>query len=459
MSDITENTMEPRVVARLAIYLLLVTILSGYMIISLWSSQRQAETGPLPAADCRTDSSSKSLRLHPASVGVGGVGDIYLVGCGFTDATVAKVNGVNRQSQFIDANHIRLGLAASDVSAVGTLILTTSNGTTELGTGNLNIVPPVIPWKLFGWGPWPLHPEVQLLLLVLFTGVFGSSVYSLKSLGDYRGDNRLFESWHTFYVIQPFTGMGIAFLLYVVIRGGFLSGGGNDSSGINQFGICAIAGLAGAFSDTAFLKLREVFQTLFKPQDDRSGKIGPKITTTALEDGVVGEVYNQKLQATGGLAPLRWSVTPELPASLILDPATGAILGTPSTALEKTKFTFTVTDSSTPAASVSGDLSFEIKARLTITSTALSAATVATAYNQKLEASGGVLPLKWTVAPDLPSGVSLNKDTGAIEGTPTAELTKTPFKFTVTDSAKKPASATAELGLEVKPKAAAAVGN
>jgi len=37
--------------------------------------------------------------------------------------------------------------------------------------------------------------------------------------------------------------------------------------------MCAIAGLAAAFSDTAFLKLREVFQTLFKPQHDRGGKI------------------------------------------------------------------------------------------------------------------------------------------------------------------------------------------
>src|SRR5205085_1802026 len=154
---------------------------------------------------------------------------------------------------------------------------------------------------------------------------------------------KLFESWFTFYSIQPFEGAGIAFLLYLLIRAGFLVGAGGDVKTVNQFGICAIAGLAGTFSDTAFLKLREVFQTLFKPQDDRGGKLGPKITTTSLPDGIVGTAYKQTLQGSGGTAPLKWSVSPALPAGLNLDSATGVISGSPTAASPKASHKITVT--------------------------------------------------------------------------------------------------------------------
>ena len=112
--------------------------------------------------------------------------------------------------------------------------------------------------------------ERHMLLLVLLTGAFGSCVYALKSLANFHGDNRLYDSWWVYYLIQPFEGAGIAFLLYAVLRGGLISGGADRP--VNQFSMCAMAGLAGTFSDTAYLKLREVCQVLFKPQDDRGGK-------------------------------------------------------------------------------------------------------------------------------------------------------------------------------------------
>jgi hypothetical protein len=202
--------------------------------------------------------------------------------------------------------------------------------------------------------------EAQLLLLVLLTGAFGSAVYALKSLADYRGDGKLYQTWGTYYLIQPLEGAGIAFLLYLVIRGGFLAGTGLDLKTVNLFGICAIAGLAGAFSDTAFLKLREVFQVLFKPQDNRGGKDAPKILSTTLPDGKVGQAYQATLQANGGTAPLKWTVTPALPAGLTLS-TDGVISGTPTAVTPKTPFKFTVTDSATPAATISATLTLEIK--------------------------------------------------------------------------------------------------
>lgn len=71
--------------------------------------------------------------------------------------------------------------------------------------------------------------------------------------------------------------------------------------------------------------------------------LGPTITRADdLPDGVAGTAYGaQEITATGQ-PDLRWSVE-GLPAELTLDPATGTITGTPSTAGEYT-FTVTVTD-------------------------------------------------------------------------------------------------------------------
>jgi hypothetical protein len=317
----------------------------------------------------------------------------------------------------------------------------------------LTIVPPEVDWQFLRIGRLTISLEVQLLLLVFFTGAFGSSIYALKSLADYQGDDKLYVSWFPYYVIQPFEGAGAAFLLYLVIRGGFLTGTSADAKTVNQFGMCAIAGLAGAFSDTAFIKLREVFQTLFKPKDDRGGKLTLAISTHTLPDGIVGTPYEYTLQSSRGTPPLTWSVTPALPVGLTLDTSTGTMSGTPTVDSTKSSYRFTVKDSATPSESSAADLTLEIKpaaSGLKITTTALPDGAPNTAYSAKLEASGGTAPLNWTVTPVLPDGLTLNASTGIISGTPTAAVQKTKFKFMVTDNAKPAASSTVELTLEIK---------
>jgi hypothetical protein len=64
-----------------------------------------------------------------------------------------------------------------------------------------------------------------------------------------------------------------------------------------------------------------------------------------------------------------------------------------------------------------------------------------------LQATGLTPPLKWSVTPALPSGLTLDNATGTINGTPTAVLPPTQFKFTVTDSAT---SSSTDLKLEIK---------
>lgn len=68
------------------------------------------------------------------------------------------------------------------------------------------------------------------------------------------------------------------------------------------------------------------------------------ITTNSLQDGRRGRPYAATLKASGGTIPYSWSVTPALPAGLILAPATGVISGTP-TAMSDSDLDFTVRDS------------------------------------------------------------------------------------------------------------------
>lgn len=77
---------------------------------------------------------------------------------------------------------------------------------------------------------------------------------------------------------------------------------------------------------------------------------GLAVATTSLPDGTVGTAYSQTLMATGGTAPLSWSISAgSLPAGLSLVASTGVISGTPTTA-GSSAFTVMVTDNATHTA-------------------------------------------------------------------------------------------------------------
>jgi len=84
------------------------------------------------------------------------------------------------------------------------------------------------------------------------------------------------------------------------------------------------------------------------------------ISTTSLPNGTAGQQYSAQLIAIGGAYPYTWSVIAgKLPDGLTLNNSTGFITGTPALAGPK-DMTVQVTDSETPAVSVSREFTFTI---------------------------------------------------------------------------------------------------
>src|SRR5581483_7633582 len=124
-----------------------------------------------------------------------------------------------------------------------------------------------------------------------------------------------------------------------------------------------------------------------------------------------------------------------LPAGLSLNSGSGAITGTPTTAVTTNGLIFTVTDSNGVTAS-SSSLSLVISPALSVSTASVPNGTVDAAYSSALTAAGGTgTYTTWaSTGGTLPAGLSLNSGTGAITGTPTTAATTNGLIFTVTDS-------------------------
>jgi hypothetical protein len=171
------------------------------------------------------------------------------------------------------------------------------------------------------------------------------------------------------------------------------------------------------------------------------GKADPvTIATKTLPNGVVGTAYNQTLSATGGKAPLTWSISAgSLPGGLTLDAAQGTITGSP-TAAGAFNFTVKVADSDKESDTDTQALRITVAAPpLAVTTGSLPAGTLGVAYSQTLAASGGAGGNVWSViAGSLPAGLTLS-GSGTISGAPTAAGTSN-FTVAVKDSSNTTAS-------------------
>lgn len=157
------------------------------------------------------------------------------------------------------------------------------------------------------------------------------------------------------------------------------------------------------------------------------------IVTTSLPSGNVGQGYNQTVQATGGNGALDWTIVAgTLPQNLNLNAATGVISGAPN-APGTSSFTVRVADTSGQADTQALSILINPAVPPNITTTSLPGGTVGQAYNQTLQATGGIGTLVWTrSAGSLPSNLALSS-AGVISGTPTNNGTSN-FTAQVTDA-------------------------
>lgn len=138
----------------------------------------------------------------------------------------------------------------------------------------------VSPARVFGWCGC-MYDEDRLLFIVLLAGAFGSLIHGLRSFVWYVGNRRAVRSWSAFYIALPFIGSGLAFIFYLVIRGGFFSPSASAEL-TSPVGFAAVAALIGMFTEQAVIKLKGVSETILSPAEKGKDHIdGPKVTAIA----------------------------------------------------------------------------------------------------------------------------------------------------------------------------------
>lgn len=181
------------------------------------------------------------------------------------------------------------------------------------------------------------------------------------------------------------------------------------------------------------------------------------LTSDPLPAGTVGGDYNVTLAPNGGAPPYTWSLAPNSPAlpnGLAFLPASGKILGVPTTATGTILTEFKLVDSK--GVSVQKVLSITVNASPTpltiLTSSPLPTGSIGQLYAIALSGTGGTTPYTWGLkagSPPLPSGLSLDPN-GVLSGTPTVTGSAT-HTFTLTDVTTKTVEKALQLSINAIP--------
>ncbi len=179
----------------------------------------------------------------------------------------------------------------------------------------------------------------------------------------------------------------------------------------------------------------------------------PMITTTSLPDATLNAAYSATVTATGGVPPLKWTVSSgTLPKGLTLGSSTTDTVNITgkATVAGVSTVTITVTDA-TGASSTAGPFQIVVSSLAFTTTSPLPSGTVNAQYvGVQFAATGGTSPYTFALAAgsSLPPGLTLSA--GDLTGIPTA-LGNYSFGISVTDSGAPPAVITNTYTLVVNP--------
>lgn len=172
------------------------------------------------------------------------------------------------------------------------------------------------------------------------------------------------------------------------------------------------------------------------------------IMTASLPAATEGTPYSETIQASG-TSPLTFSVSSgSLPTGLSLA-STGSITGTPMGPTGSSSFTVQVASGNSQSATQTLSIAVDPATSLTIKTGSLANGNQNAAYSATLQSSGGIAPVTWSIVTGtLPTGLSLNGNTGMVAGTPTLAGT---FSLTVEaqDSSLPQQSTTQNLSLTI----------
>ena len=167
-------------------------------------------------------------------------------------------------------------------------------------------------------------------------------------------------------------------------------------------------------------------------EDDTS----PTLAATADQSWIKGAAVSLTLPtASGGNAPLTYSLAGSPPTGVSFDTGTRVLSGTPSATQTATTYTYKVEDANGDEATDEFTIAVEDGTSPNLAATADQSWINGTAVSLTLPAaSGGDAPLTYSLAGSPPTGVSFNTGTRVLSGTPSATQTATTYTYKVEDA-------------------------
>jgi hypothetical protein len=140
--------------------------------------------------------------------------------------------------------------------------------------------------------------DIRLFAVVALAGALGGLLHSTRSFAWYVGHSSLKWRWVPYEILTLFTGAGLATIIYVVIRGGIVSGKGSTAD-INPYGFAAIGGIVGLFSEQALEMLRRVASDFFAEAPKGADSLPEDSATTTVTATATATVAEVSAQAPG----------------------------------------------------------------------------------------------------------------------------------------------------------------